>query len=192
MPPRQTWQRRTSNMSKRMPQMARTNPRSVASRFKSGLVPHNKGKYSDPRASFMAKVDLTGSCWLWMGGVFPSGYGAFRTGRLSRAHRAAYELFVGPIPEGMGVLHRCDVRPCVSPDHFFLGSNGDNNRDRARKGRSSRISGEERFNSILTWATVREIRAACAAGESQRSIGRRFGICQQHVSDIKTHVIWKE
>src|SRR5678815_399245 len=78
-------------------------------------------------------------CWLW-GGTDDGkdGYGIFYVGqelKRTRAHRVAFELLVGPIPRGLNVLHRCDVAACVNPLHLFLGTLGDNNRDRHTKGR---------------------------------------------------------
>ena len=81
-------------------------------------------------------------CWLWTGYRMPSGYGNFMDyieGRKDRlAHRYAYRTFVGPIPDGIFVLHRCDNPPCVRPDHLFLGTQADNLIDAVAKGRQSR------------------------------------------------------
>lgn len=76
-------------------------------------------------------------CWIWMGCINKqTGYGdlTYQYRRLS-AHRAAWEAFNGPIPEGMHVLHRCDVRACCNPHHLFLGTNNGNIADSMRKGR---------------------------------------------------------
>lgn len=69
---------------------------------------------------FMDKVDQTQSCWLWTGYCTPDGYGRFRVdaSEMPLAHRVAYVLMVGPIPEGMTIDHVCYVRHCVNPDHL--------------------------------------------------------------------------
>lgn len=77
-------------------------------------------------------------CWLWMGGLRPPGYGQImKTGfpTSAFAHRVSWELYRGPIPDGMIVCHKCDTRSCVNPDHLFLGTNLDNTRDCISKGR---------------------------------------------------------
>lgn len=76
-------------------------------------------------------------CWIWMRRLNYKGYGVIGyLGKTCPAHRIAYEAFVGPIPEGLMVLHRCDVRSCVNPAHLFLGTDTDNAQDRSRKGRN--------------------------------------------------------
>lgn len=91
--------------------------------------------------TFWSKVDTTGECWLWLAArIPPYGYGNFGGTQdgvrwVKLAHRHAYELAHGPIPEGMWVLHRCDNPPCVRPDHLFLGTHADNMRDMVAKGR---------------------------------------------------------
>jgi hypothetical protein len=87
---------------------------------------------------FWAKVDVKDEdeCWLWLGGVTYRGYGHSRlNGRQMGAHRAAWILTFGPIPDGLLVLHKCDVPKCCNPKHLFLGTHRDNLVDAQQKGR---------------------------------------------------------
>jgi hypothetical protein len=91
---------------------------------------------------FESKVErITESgCWLWTGSTTYFGYGQIRSNnRLSVAHRVAYELYVGQIPDGLCVLHRCDVPACANPGHLFVGSKKDNTQDMIKKGRDARL-----------------------------------------------------
>lgn len=96
-----------------------------------------RGKKPAPRTErFWAHVAQSEGCWEWQASVFRTGYGQFRDGgRSMRAHRVAWELVNGPIPEGLHVCHRCDNRKCVRPDHLFLGTRSDNMQDMSAKGR---------------------------------------------------------
>jgi len=92
--------------------------------------------------NFWKKVKKTPGCWLWTASlVSKNGYGKFHfklTGKTYRnisAHRASYTINTGPIPDKLFVLHRCDVKHCVRPDHLFLGTQQDNVRDCVSKGR---------------------------------------------------------
>jgi hypothetical protein len=89
---------------------------------------------------FWTKVEKSASCWLWIASRDGNGYGTFWNidqRRLDRAHRVAWEMTYGPIPNGLHVLHHCDVPPCVRPDHLWLGSHRDNMLDREAKGRTN-------------------------------------------------------
>ena len=94
---------------------------------------------------FWAKVDKESpnGCWEWTAGLNGAGYGQFTMWPASpvRAHRFSWELRHGPIPDGLCALHRCDNRPCVNPDHLFLGTRGDNIRDCFSKGRGNPYPG---------------------------------------------------
>lgn len=86
------------------------------------------------------------NCWLWTRSRDKNGYGKFQypspSGQVHvRAHRWAYEHFVGPIPDGMQVCHTCDNPPCVNPAHLWLGTNQDNDQDKRNKGRAPSVWG---------------------------------------------------
>lgn len=85
---------------------------------------------------FFEKVDRSGDCWIWNGSRDGKGYGSFYLeGRLHKAHRAAWMLLKGPIPDGIEACHRCDTPPCCNPDHIFLGTHAENMADARTKGR---------------------------------------------------------
>jgi hypothetical protein len=90
---------------------------------------------------FWARVDSSGGlwgCWPWMGARERNGYGQLGNRILRKhlkAHRVAYELAVGPIPEGFLVCHACDNPPCCNPSHLFVGTGADNTHDMIAKGR---------------------------------------------------------
>lgn len=90
---------------------------------------------------FFKHVNKTDSCWLWTASKNHKGYGQFGIGsrkniKMVKAHRASWILHNGEIPEGLFVLHTCDIRHCVNPAHLFLGTNADNMCDMISKGRS--------------------------------------------------------
>lgn len=129
-------------------------------------------------------------CDLWPLSRTPNGYGKrkFR-GRDMGAHRAEWIEKRGPIPPGMKVCHHCDNRPCREITHLFLGTNQDNLRDMAAKGRST--WGTRNNTTKLTPVQVDEIRIALAAGEKQRDLGRRYGVCKSTIGCIARSESWR-
>lgn len=135
-------------------------------------------------------LDSETGCWMWARGKDRYGYGYIKCpGIRLRAHRYAYEAFVGPIPDGMFVCHRCDVRACVNPEHLFIGTHRDNMADCATKGRN--VHGERHPGAKLSQGAVAKIFALRAQGASQSKIAARFGVSQQLVSRVLMRQCWR-
>lgn len=122
---------------------------------------------NDPVARFHAsyKVNEETGCWEWQRWTTRRGYGEIRFGGNSKnvkAHRFSYELYHGPIPEGMHVLHECDRRICANPSHLFLGSDLTNALDCSQKGRAAWQNGG--LTRKLTPPMVMTIRVLYARG----------------------------
>lgn len=135
---------------------------------------------------------LPSGCHLWMGAVDHVGYGQISNGggkpRLS-AHRVAYEMFVGPIPDGLCVCHRCDVRTCINPAHLFLGTRQENQADMAAKRRAA--SGERNGSAKLTSSQVRQIRAWRVDGATFAEIATAFNTTPYNVYLIAKRATWR-
>lgn len=140
---------------------------------------------------FWANVEKTETCWLWKGKPDIYGYGRIQLMRKTfKAHRIAYELTYNPPPPELAVCHHCDVRNCVRPDHLFLGTTADNQKDMEQKGRS--LFGEKNGRAKVTQEQVEEIRRLYAQGGiTQARIGYLFGITQNMVSKIILKQNWK-
>ena len=136
-------------------------------------------------------VDPGTGCWVWTGSLHRTGYGRLMFGpaksrRARFAHRVSYEVHVGPIPDGMYVLHRCDNPPCVNPEHLSLGTQFDNMGDAATKGRVSR--GEARHNVRLTAEQARSIRED---PRGHTAVAREYGVGYTTVKAIRDGRTWK-
>lgn len=139
-------------------------------------------------------------CRLWLASTnIEHGAGQFGTteSNASIAHRVAWRLTYGPIPDGMNVLHRCDIRPCVEPTHFWLGTQADNMQDMATKGRAlgthEDTGGENNAAATLTWERVRKMRELRAKhGFTYDQLAEKFGISKSQVSHIITGKQWIE
>lgn len=139
---------------------------------------------------FLEKVDMSGECWTWRAATLKSGYGRFRwNGKTGRAHRAAYELFVGPIPEGEMVRHTCDNPPCVKwTEHLITGTGMDNQQD--ARSRDRHRYGTRNGHALLDECKVSEIRVRRAAGDRVSVIARDFGISVSNVKLIVARKTW--
>jgi hypothetical protein len=134
---------------------------------------------------YMPEPPPSRGCWPWRGTIADTGYGTFAIrGKRYGAHRIAYELFVGPIPKGLHIRHRCvGNRACVQPAHLLVGTPAQNVQDTVDQGRTA--SGERNGQAKLTDREVAEIRAAYATGGiSQRELGVQYSVRQNHISRL--------
>lgn len=136
-------------------------------------------------------------CWPFMGHWNEKGYGRIRfRDKIRYAHRLAWELTNGPIPDGMNVLHRCDYPACCNPAHLFLGTLLDNVADMIAKGRQSRgeakslrqPKGEAHRRSKLTQVQVEEIKVSKDLGTD---LAKRFGVGTSQISRIRRGESWR-
>lgn len=178
------------------------------------------GQHRQYADRFWRRIEKTDGCWFWRGPYYRNGYGILyvppRPGLSRRlmVHRVSWTLNRGVIPDGMMVLHRCDNRGCVRPDHLFLGTAMDNARDMAAKGRQvfqrhperaprgdrngsrthpeRRPRGELNKMARLSRVDVILIRNKRAAGLSARQIGLQHGVSRSNVHGIVTGRLWPE
>jgi hypothetical protein len=145
----------------------------------------------------VAKNAFCCDCWEWTGSRQPNGYGQIQVnGRPKLTHRLSYELNTGPIPKGISVLHRCDNRRCVRPDHLFLGTAKDNACDMAMKGRSTKgrrrpgsgPAGERNSHAVIGPSIVALIRSEVDG--SVRKIAAKYGISKSQVHNIVSRKQW--
>ncbi len=135
---------------------------------------------------FWAKVDRCApdACWLWTGAGVPNGHGFLGLGKRPDyqpyyAHRIAWTITHGTIPDGIAVLHRCDVRRCCNASHLFLGTQGDNVRDASAKGHLmvSRPRGHK-----VTTEQLAQIDRLLADWVPQVRIAEQFGVSKAWIS----------
>lgn len=181
-------------------------------------------------AKFWSRVKRGGpdECWEWMGSRLPTGYGHFYH-RISEkkyttryAHRTAYELTNGAIPQGMHVCHTCDNPACCNPTHLWVGTHKDNMHDRNRKGRDrgmqviqaaldekrrlgmlkgtrrakrpgvGRIYGTNHHLARLSPDLVREMRELHSNGWGVKRLAKRFGVGKSTAHKVIKRMTWKE
>lgn len=139
---------------------------------------------------FWSHVKKGDHCWEWTASLTPSGYGQFhlKDEWPVPAHRASWVIHNGVIPDGCMVLHKCDNRTCVRPEHLFLGSHNDNMQDAKIKGRIA--NGEKTHHNKLIASQVIEIRSL--RGQlSNKKIAVRYGVSAATIDYIMLGKKWK-
>ena len=143
---------------------------------------------------FWERVIKFGDCWEWFGRTNKKKYGVIRKGvKTYSAHRVSWEIHNGPIPNGMHVLHTCDMPWCVNPSHLWLGTNTDNIADKMEKGRHRSPAGENQKDSFLSREQVEEIRSLYWEQYLyQKDIASKFGVHQSQISKIVNNKQWND
>jgi len=136
-------------------------------------------------------------CWIWTGTLSNSGYGYFKSiagrkglGRGDIAHRLSHKLFIGPIPDGLDVLHSCDTPACVNPNHLRAGTRKENMADCIKRGRFKLPAprpGTLNDLAKLTDADVVDIRNSA---QSLKDLSKKYGIDRTNIHQIITGKTW--
>ena len=138
---------------------------------------------------FEKKIEMIPECgcWIWMGTLALNGYGRlWMNKKRQSAHRASWKIYNGSIPNGMGILHRCDTKSCVNPHHLFLGTNKDNTQDAVKKNRQ--LKGESHGCAKLSEQEVKEIRKD---NHTLRTIAIDYSISRRQILRIKQGKSWR-
>lgn len=143
----------------------------------------------------MSKTVRDGDCLVWTKHVNKSGYGSvWHNGKNRDVHRVSYELHHGEIPDGMRILHSCDNRPCINPDHLSPGTQKQNMDDMAMRGRDKKVSGVTHHYAKLSPEIAAEIRRRYkpyCRKNSSCALAREFGVSQMSVWALLKGETWK-
>lgn len=150
------------------------------------VITKTQGLPLSERLRKLSEVNSETGCVEWVGKKYKNGYGQIEiNGRCTGTHRIAWEVANGNIPDGLHVLHKCDNRACINPEHLFLGTHTDNVADMIAKKRQAK--GEGHGRAKLTESQVLQIRRD---QRIQKEIAAEYGIRFQSVSDIKRGLTW--
>ncbi len=148
---------------------------------------------AEDRIKSKVKINPETGCWEWTGGLDTLGYAPISfQNYLTKAHRLSWSIANGPIPDGLHVLHKCDVRHCVNPEHLFVGTHQDNMRDRDAKGRGGVTKGAKNHNSKLNPEKAFEIRWHAAVGHKQRDLAKTYGVTQRTIAQVIHNKTWQQ
>jgi len=157
---------------------AQAEPRRKNVRYNRSLTP----------AKFWQRIQKPVGCWLYDGAKETNGYGYLQSPlpdgpRFITAHKLAWILTNGPVPEGLHVLHKCDIRACCNPDHLYLGTDADNMADKVSRKRN--YIGEDLHTAKLTEVQAREIIAITDRRKGQAiKVAKRYGVKNGTISTI--------
>lgn len=132
------------------------------------------------------KPDPVSGCHIWTGSTFLGGYGIMGRENIL-AHRISWELHRGVIPKGLYVLHKCDNRPCVNPEHLFLGTQKENLQDASKKGRMIGPRGESARSAKLSASDIPIIRQST---ECIRDLAKKYDVAPSAIARVRRGRTW--
>jgi len=143
---------------------------------------------------FMSNINkvIESGCWEWKNSVVCHGYGNIKINKKNiRVHRFSYELHYGEFEPELHVLHKCDNRKCVNPEHLFLGINKDNVDDKVSKDRQAQ--GSQNGNSLLNENQVKEIKVLLQNKYYGyiKDMCEKYDVSERCIFDIKLGRTWK-
>jgi hypothetical protein len=139
-------------------------------------------------------------CWIWTGSKAESGHGHINVGKnkMMKTHRLSWIFLRGPIPDGLCVLHHCDVPACINPDHLYVGTVQNNVDDMWARGRQPKDYNhppqdcENNPNALLSNKQVAEIKRMLLDGKRQVDVARMFGVSRFVIWSISKGRTWKD
>ena len=150
-----------------------------------------KQKPGPKRLDLESYIDKSGDCWNWVGFKNQWGYGTFMQDKEKKfAHREMYKRYVGEIPYGFVVLHKCDNPACCNPSHLSAGTHRDNQMDKVEKNRQAR--GESQGLSKLTEKDVIELRQRYSFGDvTYKMLAESYGVSKDTIQKAVRCIYWR-
>jgi len=136
-------------------------------------------------------VVIENGCWEWVKHI-KNGYGiSGLNGKIEQAHRASWKVFVGEIPKGMQVNHKCHNKKCINPDHLYIGTQKQNMQDMISAGRGANRKGSSSPMAKLNEEKVYKIKELIESGEPIKNIAREYCVCESTIRAIRSNLTWK-
>lgn len=159
------------------------------------IVKHTKEQLLSNFMELVFPEPNTG-CWLWAGPLTKTGYGekhlTIDDKRINKAHRISYYLNRGAFDLSLNVLHKCDNRGCVNPEHLYIGTHLDNMNDMIKRGRAKPMPGSLNPASKLSDEDVLTIRQMLSNGVRQDLIAEKYDVCRSTIWEIKYNRSYKK
>ena len=144
----------------------------------------------NPSVGYELRIEKTGDCWIWRGSISSNGYGIYQTYKrylgTSWAHRVAYILKYGEIPKNLEIMHNCDNKLCVNPEHLSLGTHQENENGKLARGRT--LQGVNHPQAKLTKEQVQRIKVEQG---TYKEIAKRYNTSPSQICNIRKGNSWK-